>query len=96
MADLKEQPFALIGVNSWPHEPGELKAIMQAEQLPWRSFDDQGVVDPRWNPLVTPTFYVIDAAGVIRRRWVGKAPERALDAALASLIAEAEAAASGR
>ena len=38
----------------------------------------------------TPTVYVIDPKGVIRRKWVGGPGEKAIDAALDVLIEEAE------
>ena len=80
----------MIGVNSWPHKPGELKEVMTEEQLNWRSFADDGTINRKWNSPATPTFYVLDPAGSIRHKWVGKAGDKVVDAALEKLIEEAE------
>lgn len=69
---------------------------LDREKLTWRSFADpgalgQGPIVTRWNLVSTPTYYVIDHQGVIRHKWVGSSPgEKAIDAALEKLIAEAE------
>lgn len=93
MKRFEARPFALIGVNVARHEPGRLKEIMAREGLSWRTFDDQGDIVRRWNLSGLPTFYVIDARGVIRRRWVGAPGAKALDEALESAVREAERAA---
>ena len=80
----------MIGVNYWSREPGELKATMTREELNWRSFDDQGAISRQWNNAGTPSFYIIDHKGMIRRKWVGKPSEKSIDAALEKLIQEAE------
>ena len=56
----------MIGVNVARHQPDTLKAVMDREKLPWRSFADQGDIVSRWNLSGIPTFYAIDHAGVIR------------------------------
>jgi hypothetical protein len=63
--------------------------------LTWRSFADpgalgQGAITTRWNLSGTPTFYVLDARGVIRHKWVGSPGANAIDAALDRLIKEAQ------
>ena len=68
---------------------------MEKEKLTWRSFADpgelgQGAIVTRWNFPATPTMYVIDHKGVIRYKWVGGPGEKAIDAALAKLIQQAE------
>jgi hypothetical protein len=64
---------------------------MDKERLSWRSFADRGAIQAKWNAS-TPTYYVIDPRGVIRHKWVGRPGpgERAIDAALADMIEEAE------
>ena len=89
LADEKK-PFALIGVNTTPKEPPELKAVMDLENLPWRSFADKGGIVRTWNLSGTPTIYLIDHAGVIRNKWVGAPGAKAIDEALEKLIREAE------
>ena len=72
-----------------------LKDVARKENLTWRSFADpgnagQGPIAARWNLTSTPTFYVLDARGVIRHKWPGGAGPGAIDAALDTLIKEAE------
>ena len=93
MKKLETKPFALIGVITHAREPKDLKEVMVRENLPWRSFADTRDVVRRWNVSGTPTFYVLDHAGVIRYKWVGPPGEKVLDAAIDALIREAEAAA---
>jgi hypothetical protein len=85
----------LIGVNVTGHDAKKLKEVMQKQNLTWRSFADpgeigQGPITVRWNMTATPTLYLIDHKGVIRRKWVGSPGEKAIDAALETLIFEAE------
>jgi hypothetical protein len=63
---------------------------MEKEKLSWRSFADQGAIVSKWKLSGTPTFYVLDAKGVIRHKWVGSPGEKAIDAALEKLIQETE------
>ena len=65
--------------------------------MTWRSFTDpgplgQGPIAVKWNVFATPTLYVLDRRGVIRRKWVGGPGEKVIDAALEKLLTEAEAA----
>ena len=83
------KPFALIGVNVVGHDATKLKSVMDHEKLPWRSFADGRAISDRWN-AATPAYYVIDAKGVIRYKWVGNPGEKAMDAALEELLREAE------
>jgi peroxiredoxin len=85
----------LIGVNITGHDARKLKAVMDKENLTWRSFADpgelgQGAIAARWNLAATPTLYVIDPKGVIRHKWLGSPGEKAIDTALEKLIKEAE------
>ena len=84
----------MLGVNSWTHDPGELKAIMTKEKINWRTFDDEGAINDQWSRPATPAFFVIDHEGTIRRRWIGKPGEKSVESALDELIVEAEKAAS--
>ena len=83
---LSSQPFALIGVNLVGHPPGDLKAVMEKEDLNWRSIDDDGTTGRKWNSPATPAFYVLDDQGVIRHKWIGHPGEPVIDAALETLI----------
>jgi peroxiredoxin len=83
---LKDKPFALVGVNVVAHKPDELKAVMDKENLNWRSFDDDGTIHRQWNSTPTPTFYVLDSEGVIQHKWVGHPGEEVVDAAVEALL----------
>ena len=93
MKKFEKRPFALIGVNTNATEPQKLKDVMAREELPWRSLADDGQIVRRWNLSGTPTLYLLDHAGVIRRKWVGAPAKQALDQALEALVREAEEAA---
>src|SRR5262245_52592005 len=70
VAELIEEPFALVGVNSDPRDV--LRKAMASEKITWRSFSDGGYIGGpiaiRWNVSGWPTIYVLDAKGVIRAK----------------------------
>lgn len=90
MNDLKDKPFALIGVNVMKHSPEELKKVTVKEKINWRSFANRDGIAQKWNAPATPTYYVIDHEGKIRHKWVGAPGAKTIDAALETLIEEAE------
>ena len=95
MTNLKDKPFALVGVHVGGSTVKELKEIMDRAKLPWRSFVDlgnagTGAIATKWNQSATPTFYVIDHKGIIRYKWTGAPGEKVMDAALEKLIEAAE------
>lgn len=69
----KDQPFALIGVNSDPRETA--KARQSPARINWRSFWDggtnQGPIASRWHVQGWPTIYLLDAQGMIRFKSIG-------------------------
>jgi len=85
---LKDQPFALIGVNVNDYESKNLKERMEQEKMNWRSFVYQDAINEKWNPS-TPSYYVLDRQGVIRHRWFGPPGEAVMDMALDTLINDA-------
>jgi hypothetical protein len=88
---LRQKPFALIGVHGLDYEPKKLKAVMTKEKLNWRSIAHGGSISRQWSARGTPTYYVIDHKGVIRHKWIGYPGVKAIDTALEKLIKEAEA-----
>src|SRR5262245_49717118 len=90
--NLMGKPFALIGVhlNYDGDDVSKVKRAMVKEKLNWRSFVDRGDIADKWKPAGTPTFYIIDAKGVIRYKWPGAPGAKAIDVALEKLIHEAE------
>lgn len=87
---MKGKPFALLGVNVFQKDPAAMKAMMEKHDLPWRSFTNHGEIVKTWNAPQTPSFYVIDPAGVIRHKWIGHPGEDTIDLALDSLLKETE------
>lgn len=95
MTNLKDKPFALVGVHVGGINAMELKKVMNKEKLGWRSFVDPGnagagPIATKWNLSATPSFFVIDHQGVIRHKWSGPPGEEVMDAALHGLIKAAE------
>ena len=92
MKNLKDRPFALLGIHIGGSDAKQLKAVMEKEKLSWRSFVDAGTaglgpIATRWNLSATPTFYLIDHKGVIR---FADLHGRELDQAIDRLVQEAE------
>ncbi|MFO0983345.1 MAG: hypothetical protein U1E76_16690 [Planctomycetota bacterium] len=84
----------MLGINVNGYDTRQLKAAMDKENLTWRSFADpgalgRGAIAARWNLSSTPTLYIIDHEGVIRRKWLGSPGAAAIDAALEQLIKDA-------
>lgn len=88
---LKNEPFAIVGVNS-DRDKDKLREALEQESITWRSFFDggstSGPIAKAWNVSGWPTLYLLDARGRIRYRDVrGKALEDAIDTLLAELAA---------
>ena len=91
MKNLKDRPFALIGVSVGGANAKQLNKVMENQKITWRSFVDAGPagagpIATKWNLSATPTFYVIDHKGVIRHKWAGPPGDKVLNAALDRLI----------
>jgi peroxiredoxin len=83
---LKERPFALLSVNT--DEKETLRKAIGSGEITWKCWWDGGMLGPickAWNVYGFPTFFVIDASGVIRRRNVKGAT---LDEVVDGLLAE--------
>lgn len=92
---LKDEPFAIIGVNS-DEDLDKLAEAVQKENITWRSFwngplGTSGPISTQWNIRGWPTLFLIDAKGVIRHKWLGSPETKVLDQAIDELIAEAKA-----
>jgi peroxiredoxin len=89
---MKDKPFALIGVNINCYDPQKLQAVMDTEQLTFRSFTDKsdgeglGVISSAWNLMGTPTVFIVDHTGVIRYIRRGIPDAKAIDEKLNELI----------
>ena len=86
---MKGRPFDLNGVNG-DDDREQAKAFSAREGVNWRSFwpggSKQGI-PLEWGISLWPTFYVIDANGVIREN--ESHDSKTLDKAIESLVAEA-------
>lgn len=96
MERLADQPFSFVGIFGRNGDPEEIAARMQEEGINWRNALDlggpeDGVLWSSWAVRGFPQFYLLDAEGVIRRRWFGD-PGLELEPAIAELLAEARAA----
>jgi hypothetical protein len=91
VAEYRNRPFVLLGVNS-DRDRDAIRKVIEEKQLSWRSFwnggSTEGPISRSWNVFAWPTLYVLDHEGVIRHKNV-RGEE--LDAAIAGLVAEAEA-----
>ena len=90
---LKNEPFALIGVNS-DEDRDKLKDDLKKHSVTWRSFwngpkGTSGPISKTWNVHGWPTLYFIDHKGVIRARDVRD--EAAMEKLIDGLVAEAKA-----
>lgn len=89
--ELKDRPFALIGVNS-DADLENIRSIVKEKNITWRSFwngpeGPSGPIAKAWNVRGWPTVYLIDAQGVIR---VKNPRGEAIDESIQKLLAEAE------
>jgi thiol-disulfide isomerase/thioredoxin len=90
---LAGRPFAVVGVNGDTDLTRAVKAATD-KGIPWRSFRDRrgpgAVISEEWAVRGWPTLYLIDHAGVIRKRWVGAPPAEVLGQEAERLVAAAE------
>jgi hypothetical protein len=95
VTNLKDKPFALLGIHIGGLGIEQLEQVIAKEKLTWRSFVDEGQagagpIATKWSLSATPTFYLIDHRGVIRHKWPGPPGEKVLESALDRLIKAAE------
>jgi len=94
VAELKDEPFALLGVNSDPIE--RVREAKERENMSWRSWWDggntQGPIATRWGVRSWPTIYVLDHKGVVRYQGVRN---EEMDQTVKGLLAEMKAEAAG-
>lgn len=86
---MQGRPFVLLGVSN-DDDLADLRNLVQKEQIAWPNIYDGrgGPITRTWGPDGFPTFYLIDAKGVIR--YLDINPNE-LDKAVDTLVAEAEA-----
>ena len=90
---LKDQPFALIGVNS-DDDKHYYSEEAKKNGVTWRSFwngplGTRGAIAGKWGVSSWPTIYVLDHKGVIRFEGVrGKEMDEAVDSLLQELAGD--------
>jgi hypothetical protein len=93
VSKMSGKPFVLLGVNS-DRDREQLKKVLVDKQLTWRSFwnggSTGGPISRDWGVQGWPTLVLIDAKGVIRKRWTGSPTGNVLDQEVERLVAEAE------
>ena len=85
------KPFKLISV-SVDDKKDTLTKFIEKEPMPWIHWWDNGDENPLVKTLKVkafPTLYLIDAKGVIRRKWIGSPEPDVLDKAVEELVKEA-------
>ena len=90
---LKNEPFVLLGINTDDKGPDFYREQAKTNGISWRSAMDgstSGPICTKWGIGSFPTLYLIDAKGVIRKKWVGSPGNEALDKAVEELVKEAE------
>ena len=94
VARLKDEPFALVGVNS-DEDLEKLQPVLKEQQITWRSFwngkeGTSGPISKRWGIGGWPTLYLIDAKGKIRHKFLGNPGDEELDKLIDELVKEAK------
>jgi hypothetical protein len=90
--ELKDQPFALVGINR-DREVQKLREVIAREKITWRNLWDDPDLEDRgisrwWQVRGWPTIILIDATGRIRYRSIG-IDAGDLDRLVDELLAEA-------
>jgi hypothetical protein len=99
VARLKDQPFALLGINSdaeTDRERAPTRQHFDEKKITWRNFCEgqpPGAISRAWNVKAWPTLYLIAADGTIRRKWLGSPGDAVLDSEVGALVEEARSAA---
>jgi thiol-disulfide isomerase/thioredoxin len=88
---LSKKPFVILSVSA-DEEKMALTEFLGTEKMPWAHWWDgsQGPVAKMFRIKAFPTIYLVDAKGIIRKKWIGNPGEEIMDKAVQELVAEAE------
>jgi len=88
---MKDKPFVLLSVSA-DEEKDTLTKFLKDTEMPWTHWWDGGdrKVVNTFKVKAFPTLYLIDATGVVRKKWVGSPPPEVLDKAVEELVKSAE------
>jgi peroxiredoxin len=91
VSKMKNRPFALLGVNT-DSSADEVKQKNKQANISWRSWFDGrgGPICGKYQIQGFPTLMLVDAKGIIRKKWVGGPKEGELDSLIEKLVKEAE------
>lgn len=84
------KPFALLSVSA-DTDKSDLTDFLKTEPMPWHHWFDGagGPIAKKFKISAFPTLYLIDAKGVVRKKWTGSPGNEVLDKAVEELVAEA-------
>jgi peroxiredoxin len=86
---MQDKPFVLLGVDSEDDRP-TLRKTLDEKDLTWRNFSDEDQhIMSQWGVEGCPTIVLIDAHGVVRKRYEGNPGEKVLDREIDRLVEEA-------
>jgi thiol-disulfide isomerase/thioredoxin len=89
VAKFKEKPFVLVGV-SLDKDKSALSDFLASDPLPWvHWWDGKGSVARTFKVRPIPTLYLIDAKGVVRKKWVGAQTGETISKEVEALVKEA-------
>ena len=88
------KPFVLLGVNGDEVDKDMLEKTKKA-QVTWRSLqnqpkENQPRLSEQWNVMTWPTVYLVDAQGIVRKKWIGRIDPKGLDEAIEKLVQQTE------
>ncbi len=89
---MKGRPFVLLGV-SVDKDPENALTVIHEDNLTWRNWLDvrrPEKIATRYGVEYLPSVFLIDLKGMVRKRFEGAPGPATLDAAVESLVAEAE------
>ena len=91
MQKFQGRPFVLLGVNT-DESPDDLRRAQEKDHLNWRSWWDGpgGPIARRWKVEGLPTFFLLDAKGMVRWEQVGVPDLERMDTLIEQLVAETE------
>ncbi|HEX4613129.1 MAG TPA: TlpA disulfide reductase family protein, partial [Urbifossiella sp.] len=90
---MEGKPFVLVSVSA-DEKKETLTAFLEREPMPWTHWwnGQDGEILRAFRVKAFPSLYLIDAKGVIRKKWVGSPEEAVLDKSIEELVREAGAA----
>jgi thiol-disulfide isomerase/thioredoxin len=89
---MEGKPFVLVSVSA-DEKKETLTAFLDREPMPWTHWwnGQDGPILQAFRVRAFPTLFLIDAKGVIRKKWIGSPEEAVLDRAIEDLVREASA-----